>query len=103
MDRLCNCPWLSALFFLGPQLTCTVKLICSYLDGLLSKVFNSNDSIFFQGVDLELWAHEHTYERLWPVYGDKVSYHINHTIPFFSVVNMGSIKESSYVFLSLGI
>uniref|UniRef100_A0A673C9Q9 Purple acid phosphatase n=1 Tax=Sphaeramia orbicularis TaxID=375764 RepID=A0A673C9Q9_9TELE len=30
------------------------------------------DLFYRYGVDLELWAHEHTYERLWPVYGDKV-------------------------------
>uniref|UniRef100_H3BDL2 Purple acid phosphatase n=1 Tax=Latimeria chalumnae TaxID=7897 RepID=H3BDL2_LATCH len=31
------------------------------------------ENLFYQyGVDLELWAHEHTYERLWPVNNTKV-------------------------------
>ncbi|CAF0993366.1 unnamed protein product [Didymodactylos carnosus] len=31
------------------------------------------EDLFFQyGVDLELWAHEHSYERLWPVYDHKI-------------------------------
>lgn len=34
--------------------------------------FSLEDLFFEQGVDLEIWAHEHSYERLWPIYNYKV-------------------------------
>lgn len=36
------------------------------------KAFGLEDLFYKYGVDLELWAHEHVYERMWPVYDRKV-------------------------------
>lgn len=34
--------------------------------------FGLENLLYNYGVDLEIWAHEHSYERLWPIYNYKV-------------------------------
>lgn len=48
------------------------------------KAFGLEDLFYNYGVDLEIWAHEHVYERMWPVYDRKVyngSYDFPYTNP----------------------
>jgi acid phosphatase type 7 len=61
--------------------------------------FGLEDLFYKYGVDVELWAHEHSYERLWPIYDYKVyngSYeqpYVNPKAPIHVVTGSAGCKE----------
>jgi hypothetical protein len=51
---------------------------CTHKESIIRKgipivhAFGLEDLFYNYGVDLEIWAHEHVYERMWPVYNRQV-------------------------------
>ena len=39
------------------------------------KAYGLEEVFYKYGVDLQIYGHEHSYERIWPVYNRTVSYH----------------------------
>ncbi len=48
---------------------CFIKTVSSVYVSVVLKHVRCDNCV---GVDLCVWAHEHIYERLWPVYDEKV-------------------------------
>lgn len=66
---------------------------------LFKKAFALEDLFLKHKVDLEIWAHEHSYERLWPIYDFKVyngSYnepYTNYKAPVHIITGSAGCKE----------
>ncbi|XP_060074189.1 acid phosphatase type 7-like [Ylistrum balloti] len=90
-------PWIVAM--------CHRPMYCSNddVDDCASKIFGHlvkhglEDLFYAQGVDMILQAHEHSYERLWPVYKDKVfAKNYNHPqAPIHIISGTGGASEGS--------
>uniref|UniRef100_K7GAV7 Acid phosphatase 7, tartrate resistant (putative) n=1 Tax=Pelodiscus sinensis TaxID=13735 RepID=K7GAV7_PELSI len=65
----------------------------------LQHQYGLEDLFYKYGVDLELWAHEHSYERLWPVYnyqvynGSASSPYTNPRAPVHIITGSAGCKE----------
>ncbi|EYB84919.1 hypothetical protein Y032_0307g2022 [Ancylostoma ceylanicum] len=64
------------------------------------------EKLFYQfGVDVEIWAHEHSYERMWPVfnrtvYNGTVSPYTNPLAPVHIVSGSAGCRENTDMFVS---
>ncbi|XP_055909497.1 acid phosphatase type 7 isoform X2 [Eupeodes corollae] len=69
-------------------------------------LFGLEDLFYKYGVDVELWAHEHSYERLWPIYdykvynGSKTEPYKNPGAPVHIVTGSAGCKEGREPFVS---
>lgn len=84
---------------------------CTHLETLVrvglpfTHFFGLEDLFYKYGVDIEIWAHEHDYERLWPIYNYKVyngSYEAPYTnpkAPVHIVTGSAGCKEGREPFL----
>lgn len=86
---------------------------CSHHETVIRKglpIFNAFglEELFYKhGVDIEVWAHEHSYERLWPIYdykvynGSKEYPYVNPKAPVHIVTGSAGCREGREPFFKI--